>query len=149
MNWTETDKPKTSLTCKNLSKTLCRHNVKRQNLEVTGKTKYQVFKADSTENRMGTLILASFNLALNLTAMVMLILFYLFNLWFFHKSLLIISLHFNFFPLNTSHFSTQVINSAFKALISSRAIVWICLQGRNQLGMRIWISLVFLLSFRV
>ena len=127
MNWIETDEPKSSLTCKNLSKTLCRHNVryKRQKLEVTRKTKYQVFKADSTENRMGTFLLASFNLALNLTTMVLLILFCLFNLWFFNKSLLISSLHFNFFPLNTSHFSIQVINSTFKDVIYSSAIVCI------------------------
>ena len=127
MNWTKNDEPKTSLTGKNLSKTLYRHNVryKRQKSEVTGKTNYQVFKADSTENRMGTLLLASFNLALNLIAMVLLILFCLFNLWFFNKSILISSLHFNFFPFNTSHFSIQVINLAFKDVISSRAIVCI------------------------
>ena len=127
MNWTETNEPKTSLTCKNLSKTLCRHNVryKRQKFRSDQKTKYQVFKDDSTKNQMGTLLLASFNLALNLIAMVLLILFCFFNFLFLNKSLFIILLHSNFFPLNTSHLSTQVINSAFKALISSRANVWI------------------------
>ena len=108
---TKSDKTKTLLTCNGLFKILCRHNVryKRQNLEVTGETKYQVFKADLTENQIGTLLLASFDLALNLTALV----------------LLILLCFFNFFPLSTSHFSIQVINSDFKPLISSMAIVCI------------------------